>query len=103
MKETARGLAEALYERMASASPGFYKANPKPLPFINSTWQHLIEEARTTLIQMLSLAYPQELKDEIVEAIIQDNSLTRDRPDRIASRVRTGQLKTQTRQSVEVH
>lgn len=102
VKDTARSLAEALYEKMASASPAFYKANPEVRTFVNHTWKHLIEEARTTLVRMLSLPYPQELKDQIAEAIILDNTLTRDRPARQASRVRTGQLKTQLRPKIEL-
>ena len=103
VKDTARSLAEALYEKMASESPGFYKANPEALPFINSNWKHFLEEARSTLVQMLTLPYPEELKEQIAEAIIQDSSLTRDRPARLASRIRTGQLKPQQRPKLELH
>lgn len=103
VKDTARGLATALYQHMAMKSDSFYKANPQVEPFVNSMWKHFVEEARATLIKMLSLPYPQELKDQIAEAIILDNTLTRDRPERIASRVRTGQLKTQMRPKLDLH
>ena len=102
VKETARSLAEALYEKMASESPGFYKANPQAQAFVNVNWKHFLEEARSTLVQMLTLPYPEELKEQIAEAIIQDSSLTRDRPARLASRIRTGQLKPQQRPKLEL-
>lgn len=103
VKDTARGLATALYQHMATKSDSFYKANPEVEPFVNSMWQHFVEEARATLVKMLTLPYPEELKEQIAAAIILDNTLTRGRPERIASRVRTGQLKTQTMPKLDLH
>lgn len=83
-------MAASLYEKMATISPSFYKDHPDEQRFINAHWQYLIEPARTTLVSMLTGGYPQELKDQIAEAIIADNTLTRGRPERVASRNRTG-------------
>ena len=90
IKETAQSLARNLYEKLALKND-FFAVNPKEAPFVEKMWPVLIEDARATLVNMLSLPYPEELKEQIADAIIKDNTLTRGRPDRVASRLRTGQ------------
>lgn len=88
--ETAKNLARSIYERLASTNNEFFAQNPSMEVFVGKTWPGLVEDARTTLVQMLTLPYPEELKEQIHEAIVLDNSLTRGRPERVASRTRTG-------------
>jgi len=90
IRETAESMAKSLYEKLAVKND-FFAANPKETPFVAKMWPVLIEEARATLVNMLSLPYPEQLKEQIADAIIKDNTLTRGRPDRVASRQRTGQ------------
>ena len=89
VKETAHKMAGALYEKMCSKSDAFFSANPSEQVFIAAFWGSLVEDARATLVAMLRGAYPEELKEQIAAAIIADNSLTRGRPARVASRRRT--------------
>lgn len=91
IRETAQSMAMKLYEHMCEHSDAFYKANPEPAPFIAKLWPTLIEDARATLVAMLRGSYPETLKEQIAAAIIADNTLTRGRPERVASRKRTGQ------------
>lgn len=90
VRDTAQSMAKAVYEKMCSQSDAFYKANPSEKKFVKALWPNLVLDARATLVSMLRGGYPDELKAQIAEAIIQDNTLTRGRPDRIASRKRTG-------------
>lgn len=91
VRDTAQKMALAIYEKMCSNSDTFYKRNPSEKAFVAKLWPSLIEEARATLVAMLRGSYPEELKEQIAAAIIQDNSLTRGRPQRVASRQRTRQ------------
>lgn len=92
VKETAQSMAKALYDSMCSRSNAFYEANPSETVFVAGLWPTLVEEARATLVDMLAGGYPDALKEEIAAAIIADNTLTRGRPQRLASRLRTGQV-----------
>lgn len=91
IKKTAQGLSARLYEHMAKNSNAFFKKWPKPGPFIEATWGDFVEDARTTLVDMLTTNIPEALKEEIADAIVKDNTLTRGREARLASRLRTGQ------------
>ena len=72
--QTAKKMAGAVYEVCAQDN-AWYKLNPSQPHFINSTWPKLIPQARATLARMLSMNYPQSLKDEIADALIKDAEL----------------------------
>lgn len=90
--ETAKNLARAAYEHIAVRNNEFFAQNPSMEAFVAKTWPGFVEDARTTLVKMLSGSYPEELKQEIYQAIVLDNQLTRGRLERVASRQRTGQV-----------
>lgn len=95
--DTAKSLARHLYERLATRSNEFFREVPSEELFVEKTWPGLIEDARSTLIDMLAGTYPEELKAEIHRAIVLDNTLTRGRPERVGSRIRTAQTITALR------
>ena len=95
--DTAKSLARSLYEKMASRSNEFFKEVPSEELFVAKVWPGLVEDARSTLIDMLAGNYPEELKEQIHKAIVLDNTLTRGRPERVGSRLRTAQTITALR------
>lgn len=91
--ETAKSLARTIYVHNARRSNEFF-AQVDEETFVQRSWPGLVEDARTTLIDMLAGNYPEALKEEISQAIILDNTLTRGRPERVASRLKTAQTPT---------
>lgn len=91
--ETAKSLARSIYEHNAKRDNEFF-AQVDEETFVSRSWPGLVEDARTTLVNMLAGSYPEALKEEIAQAIILDNTLTRGRPERVASRLKTAQTPT---------
>lgn len=89
--DTAKSFARLLHERLCTKDNDFFARNPDENVFVAKMWGTMIEDARATLVDMLSQPLPDALKDEIATAIIADNTLTRGRLERVASRLRTGQ------------
>lgn len=83
----------SMYEQMASRMDGFHKALSAE-QFCDMMWPELVEEARATLLRMLHGNYPADLKDEIAQAIVLDNTLTFGRQERVQSRLKTAQTPT---------
>jgi hypothetical protein len=76
---TATKMAAAFYEACCSRSNLFYKQNPSAQAYVNATWHQFIEPARATLAEMLTQNHPEDLKESIADALIQDNLLRRGR------------------------
>ena len=72
---TAQKMAMVLYDQICSEDNTFYKLNPSPRHFCNLWWPRLVPKARATLAQMLSGDYPDDLKAEIHNALLQDHAL----------------------------
>ena len=92
--ETAKNFARLMHQRLCTKDNAFFAQNPSEDEFVRKVWGTLIEDARATLVDMLSQPLPDALKDQIATAIIADNTLTRGRLERVASRMRTGQSAT---------
>lgn len=76
--ETAKGMARALYEEL-SLDNHWHKNSPTEDAFVEFMWPGLIEQARHTLAGMLAGGHPEELKNEILDALVKDASLPRRR------------------------
>ena len=72
IRSTAKEMCGAMYESYASLNDEFYKKYPYQREYIREGWPLFIEEARTTLVKMLSTNISERLKSEIHEAIVQD-------------------------------
>lgn len=73
--ETARGMAEAVYEELAKKNE-WYALNPSRTVFVEATYGSLIEQARQVLAGMLeSKTVTPEQKELIFEALVLDKSL----------------------------
>lgn len=80
----AHELAEARYEMWARDNT-FYKKFPGRKgrrEFVRRAQSALIPEARAQLARMLTMDYPESVKDAIHGALIMDNTLTRGRISR---------------------
>lgn len=90
IKQTAQGMAEALYEHMMQDNfwyllykdrhPGMSEDALRKL-FIRKNWGGLVDQARSTLAGMLSGPQDSDLKEQIYDALILDNTLIRGKPD----------------------
>lgn len=76
LRKTAIGMAEELYERLASDDI-FHRLNPNRKHWVNLQWPRLVVHARTTLAGMLAMNYPDSLKAEIQDALILDHGIRR--------------------------
>ncbi len=83
---TAKSLAEAAYEEMASVND-FYAANPDVNLYVAGNWQHYIPFARQSLVNLLTKDFSFEIacgqytpesvdlmKSEVCEALVIDGS-----------------------------
>jgi hypothetical protein len=72
--ETAKALAQAVWEEGASKSNDFYAKWPSPEGFVRKRWQSFIQPARTHLAEMLHPSMhsqtSQEMRDQIHEALL---------------------------------
>lgn len=69
--KTARGLAEEFYESAAHNNI-FYEMHPDRRTFVRTKWKYFIGPAREVLTAMLSLPYPDAVKEPIYEALVID-------------------------------
>lgn len=77
--KVATEMAAALYDAACSRSNKFYKENPNAQIYVNATWHNFLDQARATLAEMLKGNHPEDLKETIRNALIQDNLLRRGR------------------------
>lgn len=74
--ETAKEIAGAWYEQAATKDANFYKRFPNQRRFIVNHWAHFVGAARTSLTAILGQKeYPENLKREIYEALINDRNI----------------------------
>jgi len=73
------GMAKSMYEDMLR-DPMFHKAAPNRKAFIKFAAPKLLPQARATLAQMLtSTSLPPVQKEQILDALVLDNTLQRGR------------------------
>ena len=77
--ETAKGIANEIYEKNALRSNDFYEKYPSREAYVKSCWALYLDAARTTLTQLLTTNMDAKLKDEIHDALIKDATLRRGR------------------------
>ena len=77
--ETAKKMAEEVYESWASRSNEFYAEHRTLEEYVKSCWPLYLDAARATLAQMLTTNMDDVLKDEIHDALIKDATLRRGR------------------------
>lgn len=73
VRDTAKAMAAEIYEELASKDNLFYKRWPRERIFIEKKWGLFVDDARTTLAQMLGGALDDGLKKTIADALILDN------------------------------
>jgi len=74
IRRISKEMAGAAYEELAKDGM-FYKEYPKQKDFIARHWKNFIGHARSSLFQMLSGNYPESVKEEIFEIVVQDRTL----------------------------
>jgi len=73
--ETAKGVAAEWYADSARHDNAFYRANPSEDQFVRHNWGMFVEIARTVLVSMLRMNYPEHTKAEIYEALLHNHAL----------------------------
>lgn len=76
--DTARGLAEAIWEEKCQRDNTFYKFFGSPqakVLFIGAWAPKLVARARDIMTDMLAGPYPDALKEEIADALMKDHNL----------------------------
>ncbi len=86
--ETAQGMAHVLFDELMARNeifdqfkeqhPGLSTKEMETL-FVTRMWSRLIEPARATLAAMLRGPYSEEMKEDIMDALVRDKSLMRGR------------------------
>jgi uncharacterized protein with NRDE domain len=71
----AKEMCAELYVTYARKWPDFYKTWPSENAFVRAHWHFFVEEARATLARLLNSNIREDLKEEIFEALIRDQSL----------------------------
>lgn len=74
---TAKEIAAAEYERFASKSNTFFAQYKDQDEWVRKGWRYFVVAARTTLAKLLETNMDENLKEEIADALIKDNSLRR--------------------------
>lgn len=80
IRDTAKGLAEAVWEEKCSRDNSFFEifgSKTGKAMFVGVLMPKLVSQARATLTDMLSGPYPDELKEEIADALIKTHDLHR--------------------------
>jgi len=77
--ETAKKMAEEIYEKNAGRSNEFYAKYPDLAAYVAECWPLYLEPARATLAQLLTTNLEESLKEQIHEALIKDATLRRGR------------------------
>ena len=75
VKSVAEEMAGETYDLWAESSDKFYEENRSQKDFVKEKWPMFIEAARRTLAELLGTNIAETLKDQISDALIQDNSL----------------------------
>lgn len=94
IRDVAQAMAHEVYDELMKDNEWYkiwkkknYGASQKALEerFVRAVWPGLIEQARATLAQMLSGPLDANLKDQIYEALLLDNTLIygRQNPSRV--------------------
>jgi hypothetical protein len=76
--DTAKGMAEAVYEALCSKSNAFYVLWPSAPDFVMRRWHSFIQPAREQLSEMLGMPDSQvnpDQKAEIYEALLKHNAV----------------------------
>ena len=79
VKTTAEGMARALFEELSLDNHWHKNSGFTEEAFVTLMAPGLIEQARHTLAGMLGGGFPDEVKNEILDALVKDNSLPRRR------------------------
>lgn len=74
IRKIAKEIAGAAYNELALEDI-FYEAYPSQTAFITRHWKNYIPQARNSLLQILSGNYPDSMKEECFEIILQDRTL----------------------------
>ena len=74
IRRISKEMAGAAYEELAKDEM-FHKEYPKQNAFIARHWKNFIGHARSSLLQILSGSYPEAIKEEVFEIIVQDRTL----------------------------
>lgn len=86
--DTAKAMAHALFDEMMSKDAiwsEFKRQHPGLSPtqmedkFVRHLWPQLVEQARATLAAMLATPIAEPLKEDIMDALVRDQSLKRGR------------------------
>lgn len=72
---TAKEFAAELHEQYSLRWPAFASTWPSQNDFVRTHWHFFIEEARATLARLLSTNLREDLKEEIYDGLIRDQSL----------------------------
>jgi len=83
--KTAQEMAAAVYERCAQNNEWFAE-NPSQDRYVADAWPLFIEQARSTLAQLLRTTMDEGLKKEIYDALILDGSLRRGRINKLQAK-----------------
>ena len=86
--KVAKELAGAFYDELAKVND-FYAQNPDASAWIALAWPAFLDEARATLAKMLATQIAENLKDDITDALVMDNTLR-------ASRLGIAQITTES-------
>lgn len=77
--QTAKEMAQEVYESWASRSNDFYSENRSMEEYVKECWPLYLQAARAALAQMLATNIDEDLKNQIHDALIKDASLRRGR------------------------
>lgn len=72
--DVAKEIAAEAYESVAHDNT-FYAEWPSRRNFVRANWRMFVDDARRSLLAILSGEYPQSMKDEVYEALVKDGSL----------------------------
>lgn len=77
--QTAKEMAQEVYEKNAGRSNDFYKEYPDLNGYVENCWALYLDAARATLAQLLTTNLDESLKEQIHEALVRDATLRRGR------------------------
>ena len=70
--QTAMEMAGTFHDIMCKTEPNFYKEWPKDKIYVAKKWPMFVAEARKQLASMLNGPYPEDMKQQIHQALIFD-------------------------------
>ena len=74
IRKIAREIAGAAYEEFA-CDDVFFKAYPDQKYFVERHWKNFINQARQSITAMLGGDYPDSMKEDLFEIVVQDRTL----------------------------